>query len=347
MDMNRRTIASGAQAALLAAAWGCGASGGGPGYGLDVGSDEGGPGSFGSEVDSGTNATSALTAHIEQNHVTVTFVTVACHDSCADVEAVASGGTPPYAFAWDDGSTSATRQVCPAASTRYAVTVTDTGSTGELGQVAQTVRVPLVANVIACPEGGTDAGPPLDASILGHVVVPGTADIWLAGQPAGASLKDTTQPGQDLAPADAPVEIDVVAGITLTFSATGSTSFTGGFCSGPTPDGGCLLTVNGGPANGISSAQVPADALIGVFTGPGVPGGQAPVGLGLDTTFATLSPALDQVFFIGDGLTGTGTGATQAFLAPAGATRLFLAASDTLGTNYNNSGQFDVVVSAR
>jgi hypothetical protein len=30
------------------------------------------------------------------------------------VEAVATGGQPLYTFAWDDGSTSASRQVCPA-----------------------------------------------------------------------------------------------------------------------------------------------------------------------------------------------------------------------------------------
>ena len=51
------------------------------------------------------------------------------------------------------------------------------------------------------------------------------------------------------------------------------------------------------------------------------------------------------MFFIGDGLTGTGSGAVQQFVVPAGATRLFLASSDDLGASDNNSGQFEVMVS--
>jgi hypothetical protein len=136
---------------LAAAAAGCGSSGGN-GYSLDVGADDGGtsPG-FGLGGDA---AVSDLQAHIEQNHMTVTFVTVSCAGPCADVVAVAAGGQPPYAFRWEDGSTSASRHVCPSASTRYAVTVTDTGTTGELAQGAQSVQVPLAADVLACPDGG-------------------------------------------------------------------------------------------------------------------------------------------------------------------------------------------------
>jgi hypothetical protein len=55
----------------------------------------------------------ALDAHIEQNHITVTFVTVSCAGPCADVVAVATGGHAPYTFAWDDGSTSASRHLDP------------------------------------------------------------------------------------------------------------------------------------------------------------------------------------------------------------------------------------------
>jgi hypothetical protein len=52
-----------------------------------------------------------------------------------------------------------------------------------------------------------------------------------------------------------------------------------------------------------------------------------------------------KVPFIGDGLTGTGSGAVQQFTVPAGATRVALGSSDTAGGNNNNSGQFDVTVS--
>jgi hypothetical protein len=132
---------------------------------LDVGSDEGGPSlSFGSDLDA--SGQTAFDAHIEQNHVTVTFVTLGCTGRCADVVAVPTGGHAPYAFKWEDGSTSASRQVCPTSSTSYVVAVTDTGTSGELGRSAETVHVPLEAKVIACPDGGTapaDAGAPYDA----------------------------------------------------------------------------------------------------------------------------------------------------------------------------------------
>ncbi|MGH7434071.1 MAG: hypothetical protein ACRENE_00180 [Polyangiaceae bacterium] len=139
--------------AVLAA---CG-SGRGAGYTVDVGADDAGPGSFGPIGEAGSAA--HLAAHVEQNHMTVTFVTLTCADRCADVEAVATGGNPPYTFAWDDGSKGAAKHVCPTSTTSYAVTVTDSATTGELARPAQTVQVPLTADVIACPDGGAaDSG---------------------------------------------------------------------------------------------------------------------------------------------------------------------------------------------
>ncbi len=131
---------------------GCGSSRGNP-YSVDVGTDDGGLSFVLGSGDAGGRG--ALDAHIEENHITITFVTLSCSGGCATVEAVATGGYPPYTFAWDDGSTHATRQVCPAASTSYNVKVTDTGTSGELARPAQSVDVPLSANVIAC----SDAGP--------------------------------------------------------------------------------------------------------------------------------------------------------------------------------------------
>lgn len=79
------------------------------------------------------------------------------------------------------------RDVCPTATTSYCVTVTDTGSTGEVPRPAQSIERPLTATVLACPDGGSDAG---DAGSQSTVVVPGTADLWLAGQPGGSMLPD-------------------------------------------------------------------------------------------------------------------------------------------------------------
>jgi hypothetical protein len=136
----------------VALALGCGSSGGN-GYSLNVGTDDGGASFLPGSDDAST--TGGLDAHIEQDHITVTFVTLTCAGPCADVVAVATGGQAPYTFKWDDGSTSASRHVCPTSSTDYFVNVTDTGTAGELAQPAETVQVPLQANVIACPDGGS------------------------------------------------------------------------------------------------------------------------------------------------------------------------------------------------
>jgi hypothetical protein len=68
-------------------------------------------------------------------------------------------------------------------------------------------------------------------------------------------------------------------------------------------------------------------------------------GSGIGTSFASLSPLLDQLFFIGDGLTGTGTGDVQQFVVPADATELYLAVADSVGASGNNSDSISVDVS--
>jgi hypothetical protein len=327
---------------------GCG-SPGNSGYSLDVGGDDSGRLSLPSSG-GGATSVSSLDAHIEENQVAVSIVVLACAGDCADIEAVATGGTPPYSYEWEDGSTSEARHVCSLSSTHYSVAVTDTGTTGELGRAAQTAKSSVAASVMSCPDsggggrgdsGGLDA---TNATVLAHVTVPATTDIWLAGQPTGAAL--AYPPGQDVVPTNSPVEVPVVAGRILELSASGSTTHEG-FCYAPSPDGGCIPVVNAGPANGISSIVVITDALIGVFTGSSAPSGSAPAGqdfTGANTAFTSLSPALNEVFFIGDGLTGTGSGTAQQFVVPAGATRLFLASSDALGAAYDNAGQFAVTV---
>jgi PEP-CTERM motif len=46
------------------------------------------------------------------------------------------------------------------------------------------------------------------------------------------------------------------------------------------------------------------------------------------TSFSSLSPLVDQVSFIGDGLTGDGTGSVQKFFVPTGAGELYLGISN-------------------
>ena len=101
---------------------------------------------------------------------------------------------------------------------------------------------------------------------------------------------------------------------------------------------------------GISGIKIPgAGALLGVFEPATAPTGAPPADLDFTTigvNFNVLSPALYQTFYIGDGLTGDGSGTLQQFVVPAGATRLFLGIADANGWNgapgyyYDNSGDF-------
>ncbi|MGD9584646.1 MAG: hypothetical protein AB7V26_13390 [Lysobacterales bacterium] len=85
--------------------------------------------------------------------------------------------------------------------------------------------------------------------------------------------------------------------------------------------------------------------IAGTFLGDGLPAPPAPGNLVFNTTdFTSLAPALQQVFFIGDGLTGTGTGTVQQFQIPSGASRLYLGFADAFsfagssGCYADNSG---------
>ena len=74
--------------------------------------------------------------------------------------------------------------------------------------------------------------------------------------------------------------------------------------------------------------------LTGVFLADSLPG-SAPSSLSYGSNSAyqlsSYSPLLGQVFFIGDGLTGNGSGSAQKFYVPDGATRLYLGFVDGWG----------------
>ena len=78
----------------------------------------------------------------------------------------------------------------------------------------------------------------------------------------------------------------------------------------------------------------------------------APLDFSGGTSFTSLSPLLQQAFFIGDGLTGDGSGTTQTFNVPTGATTLYLGISDACGYNGSpscygdNGGSFSITVNA-
>lgn len=108
------------------------------------------------------------------------------------------------------------------------------------------------------------------------------------------------------------------------------------------------LSVNS--LNGISGILGPhAGFLVGVFENDIEPTDPPPARLDftlIGTNFASLAPSLNQVFFIGDGLTGDGAGTAQQFQIPIGATRIFFGIADAPAYHgdpggYNdNTGQF-------
>lgn len=81
--------------------------------------------------------------------------------------------------------------------------------------------------------------------------------------------------------------------------------------------------------------------LTAVFIDDNEPMDPAPESLYLaDIFFTELSPGLAQIFFVGDGLSGEGTGTTQTFNVPDGATRLYLGFQDRCSTSPNVPGWF-------
>lgn len=187
---------------------------------------------------------------------------------------------------------------------------------------------------------------PVSAATDVVVTVPGKSDPWLAGMADGS-----TASGGDVAPAHSPVlvPLGLVAGQVLNFSATGSVAYDPSTALTP-PDGSFLVGHGAGAQNGISNVVAPANALMGVFltdasphlaAAPATldfgPAGTVPGGL----NYLVLAPAVQQVFFIGDGKTATSV--TQDIVVPSGATRLCLGTMDGSGW-YNNIGSFTVTI---
>jgi hypothetical protein len=95
-----------------------------------------------------------------------------------------------------------------------------------------------------------------------------------------------------------------------------------------------------------------------VFLNAIEPSGAAPASLAYNLSTASLtsySPLLNQTFFIGDGLTGTGSGSAQVFNVPTGATRLFFGFADSFNGSTmtglpcyygDNGGSLSVTIAA-
>jgi hypothetical protein len=166
-----------------------------------------------------------------------------------------------------------------------------------------------------------------------NVTLPSTDNIWDAG--AGSAESGTLPQAVAVSPG-AVVTLDSAAG---TWSCN---SPFGGAGNQQGPDGNGVTGQNCDPPldfpahNNLSGIKDGSRAqfITGVFLGSGGPPAAAPAqldftdGTGLGHSFASLSPELGQMFFIGDGLTDTGTGTAQQFTAPAGAAELYLGYTD-------------------
>lgn len=184
-----------------------------------------------------------------------------------------------------------------------------------------------------------------------NAVVPGNANLNLAGRAAGYTCCSG-----DALPGQGPTLVSgltLVAGQVLSFVVSGEVSYFGGGASGNNPDGTLYSNIPADYGDGITAPSNVnrVDALMGLFLGPTSPTGSAsPAAIDFSggLNFASLSPLVGQMFFIGNGKTGDTNagdfgGTVQQFVVPTGATRLYLGTSDGFGW-YNNSGQFLVEI---
>lgn len=166
------------------------------------------------------------------------------------------------------------------------------------------------------------------------VVIPDASLPW---GPAGVFPTRHGSPTPEEALEQLPSFVSVSGGdvIRVADPAVGGIEFFNGFGPpffGPSGNGTSGSSLTG--LGGISGYIGPQGPLTGVFLDDSIPLSGAPATLdfstsGIGTNFLTLSPLLKQVFYIGDGVTSSGE--FQEFIAPAGATRLFLGIPDGFG----------------
>jgi hypothetical protein len=218
MSMTRKACA------LVLVLVGCGGDGGGRGLRVGMNGPEGGGNAGVAGIDNPSGGASggldvmehALAVEVQHESLAVELVTLRCAGECAEVEAVATGGHPPYTFAWDDGPTDAMRMLCSDATTTFGVAVTDTGiDTEELSYAARTERAEVTAAVLSCSD---DGGVPEAELCLENPSIEGTPGLplltpfdalgWdacvdLAGLHTGIADETTAQGGVVIYPAPA------------------------------------------------------------------------------------------------------------------------------------------------
>jgi hypothetical protein len=209
------------------------------------------------------------------------------------------------------------------------------------------MKVSTTVILVSCTAG------PLLAQSSETLSVTAFMDIWQSG---GYNDGSNGLPPVAYAFAAAP-------GQTLTFSSVTGTWSCGNDATPNGPDGtnsgSCDVGANSFTPSGTFSGLEMTDftrPLVGMFLEDTLPASAPPTLRfyasdssqgGIQTNFATLSPQIGQVFFIGDGKTGTGTGDIQAFNVPPKATHLYFGYVDlcngvTTGCYSDNSGSMTV-----
>jgi Flp pilus assembly protein TadG len=195
--------------------------------------------------------------------------------------------------------------------------------------------------------------------------VPGLADPWLAGMPNGTTANFYSEFG-DAAPNNSPTAITglgMQADQSLQFSFNGTVSNWSGDnsfgCDGDPSyvSNNWWAAQNGNAEHGIGNVTAPIAAVIGVFLDDSQPDSTPAPTTALDFStaasrdFASISPALKQPFFIGDGLRNDGV-TPQNFVVPTGATRLYVGIMDfqqwsdnsgVMSTTVTNNGKVTMV----
>ena len=187
-------------------------------------------------------------------------------------------------------------------------------------------------------------------AVIVQTEVKGSDAIWLAGRididipsvvepwPDGLMRHDLMSPEELLETLPSGFFVNQGDVIKVLNPASGSISFVLGFERNIIrPDGKVLLNSSHIDSfGGISGYIGTRGALVGVFLDNNIPNGEAPAtldfsnsGLGID--FNMLAPELGQVFFIGNGVNSANL--PQEFIAPTGATRLFLGVPDAFDFN--------------
>lgn len=190
--------------------------------------------------------------------------------------------------------------------------------------------------------------------------VPATANPFLSGMPAGSTASatnphnSTDRAGSGSNPLQSPLAIGmpIQGGEYYTFDSIDGTARHDPNLPFFDPDGELSdighnnLTSNSGNShgstmyseNGIADMNAPINALVGIFLDDNAPNTSSTpdsldFGSAESRNFSELKPGLKQIFFIGDGMDANGN--KQKFVAPTGATRLYLATWDFYEWNNN------------